>query len=126
MNVDRTPAHIGIDKSTKICYDVIMLDPEGNNTSHNPRKVRRAGLIQRIGNSLEFDVEGSDNPNLDYGYSRTEKVVLGVAAVSMAAATLLGINNALNREQAYHDRIAAEHDTPDHVDSDPNSRQYPL
>lgn len=117
MNVDRTPAHIGIDKSTKICYAMIMLDSEGIGNPHNPRTVRRAGLVQRIGHSLGF--EGRHvNPNLDMGYSRREKFVGRFVASSVVALTLLGINHAENRVQEHHDRNAAEH-----VDGNSNSGQ---
>lgn len=93
-----------------------MLDSEGIGNPYNPRTARRAGLIQRLQNTLGFDIEGSDNPNVDYGYSRREKIVLGIAAVSLAAATVLGINYKENQVQDHYDRNA-----PEHVDSDSDS-----
>jgi len=93
-----------------------MLDTESTRTPDNTGTARRAGLVQRLQNSLGFDVEGSDNPNVDFSYSRREKIVLGIAVVSMAAATLLGINYKEDRVQEHYDR-----DAPGHVDTDSNS-----
>lgn len=95
---------------------------EGIGNPHNLRTARRAGLVQRIGHSLGF--EGRHvNPNLDMGYSRTEKIAGGLAGLSIGVLFLLGMNHAENRVQKHHDRIAAEHDTPESSDSDSNSGQ---
>lgn len=95
-----------------------MLDTEGIGNPYNPRATRRAGLVQRIQNKLGFKVEGSDNPDVDYGFSRNERIVLGIAVVSLAAATVLGINYKEDRVQENYDR-----NVPEHVDSDSNSGQ---
>ncbi len=60
----------------------------------------------------------SDNPDVDYGFSRNERIVLGIAVVSLAAATVLGINYKEDRVQENYDR-----NVPEHVDSDSNSGQ---
>ncbi len=101
---------------------MFMLNSEGIRTPDNPGTVRRAGLAQRIGRSLGF--EGRHvNPNLDMGYSRNEKIAGGLAGLSIGVMFLLGMNHAENRVQKHHDRIAAEHDTPESFDSDSNSGQ---
>ncbi|MCB9823066.1 hypothetical protein H6800_02220 [Candidatus Nomurabacteria bacterium] len=93
-----------------------MLDSESTRTPHNTGTARRAGLVQRLQNSLGFDVEGSDNPDVDFSYSRREKIVLRIAAISLVAATVLGINYKEDRVQEHYDR-----DAPGHVDAGSNS-----
>lgn len=105
---------ITIDKNMKICYYVFMVQKNETTTDATEnRPARRAGLIQRLGYSAGF-IE--DRPRGEIGYSRREKIVLGVAGLVIATASIVGIKAAGDRVSDHLDGDGTEQ-----IDTNPDS-----